>query len=56
MRIAPGKRAELTVRAFNTRAFICYEKCGFSAVDTFMKTQVQAASALICSTKFTVLD
>jgi RimJ/RimL family protein N-acetyltransferase len=36
-RKAPGRRAELEVRAFNARAITCYEKCGFAVVDTYDK-------------------
>ncbi|MEL7603612.1 MAG: GNAT family N-acetyltransferase [Bacillota bacterium] len=36
-RTAPGKRPELEVRAFNKRAIACYERCGFSIIDTYYK-------------------
>lgn len=36
-RKAPDKRLELEVRAFNKRAIACYQRCGFTAIETYFK-------------------
>ncbi len=36
-RAAPDRRLELEVRSFNRRAIVCYERFGFSVINTYFK-------------------
>lgn len=44
---APGKRVELEVRAFNKRAITCYERCGFTAIETYFKKTTAGSDTFI---------